>query len=463
MADDKGSDSLGTPVPVEPVAVPYPPSEPPRDLAPVAPSADSPKKARGFLSRAVLRSPAAAIHPETVPVPPEPEEKERPERPMVNFISGLLSFVLIVLAGVAAMVVIGQQEIVAPGPLQADKVVIVHGSTADVIDQLEREEVINRSFLLALYWQLTGKGSQIKGGEYLFKKEVSLEQLTATLIEGKSILHAVTIPEGKTSYEIIDILKASTDLSGDVKDIPREGSLLPETYKFARGMTRTQLLDHMAQDQSKLVRDIWAKRAPDLPLSSPQDLVTLAAMVEKETGKADERPRVAAVFINRLRLKMRLESDPTVTYGIVGSRNNLGRPLSKADLAQPSPYNTYLLPGLPAGPITNPGRAALEAVANPSQTKELYFVADGTGGHVFAETLEQHNKNVARYRQIEADRAADSAAGAKAAGPQTPGTQPGPGAQPQTATTPDKTKPSKPLPRKKAPAGGNEGDAPIAD
>lgn len=462
MADEKDSASLEPPAPTEPVAdapIDAAPAQEPRPLERL-------KKTGGFLSRAVLKSPAAAIHPETVPVPPEPEEKERPERPMVNFISGLLSFLLILLAGIAALVVIGQQEIVAPGPLQADKVVIVHGSTSDVIDQLEREEVINRSFLLALYWQLSGKGSQIKGGEYLFKKEVSLEQLTATLVEGKSILHSVTIPEGKTSYEIIDILKASTELSGDVKDIPREGSLLPETYKFARGMTRTQLLDHMAQDQSKLVRDIWAKRAPDLPLASPQDLVTLAAMVEKETGKADERPRVAAVFINRLRLKMRLESDPTVTYGIVGSRNNLGRPLSKADLAQPSPYNTYLLPGLPAGPITNPGRAALEAVANPSQTKELYFVADGTGGHVFAETLEQHNKNVARYRQIEADKAADpSAPGAKSPGPQAPGSQAGAGTQQQPASgaTPDKTKPSKPLPRRKLPAGSNEGDAPIAD
>jgi UPF0755 protein len=347
--------------------------------------------------------------------------------------------------------------------LTADKIVIVHGSTSDVIDQLEREGVIDRSFLIALYWQLTGKGGQIKGGEYLFKKEASLEQITSTLVEGKSILHALTIPEGKTSYEVLDILKASSDLSGDIKDIPREGSLLPETYKFARGLTRSQLLDRMAQDQAKLVRDIWAKRAPDLPLASPQELVTLAAMVEKETGKADERPRVAAVFINRIRLKMRLESDPTVTYGIVGSRNNLGRPLSKADLAQPSPYNTYLLPGLPAGPITNPGRAALEAVANPSQTKELYFVADGTGGHVFAETLDQHNKNVARYRQIEAEKAGDSGAKGSGAQPGPTPAQPTPSNAAPSNAAPDKSKPAKPLPRKRVPAGTNEGDSPVAD
>ena len=157
----------------------------------------------------------------------------------------------------------------------------------------------------------------------------------------------------------------------------------------------------MTQEQMKLVREIWAKRDPELPLASPQDLVILASIVEKETGKADERPRVAGVFVNRLIKKMRLESDPTVVYGLVGGKGTLGRGLTKAELDQSTPYNTYTLPGLPAGPITNPGRAALEAVANPSRTKELFFVADGTGGHVFAETYEQHLKNVVKWRQIE--------------------------------------------------------------
>jgi UPF0755 protein len=368
------------------------------------------RKPRGLIRSMVLKSPAAAIHPESVPVPPETQDEGRPERPFTNFVSGLLSFLVIVLFAVTALFVMGQRQISAPGPLLADKIVIVRGSTGDVVDQLEREGVTDKGFLLSLYWQLTGKGSQIKGGEYLFRKEVSLEQITDTLIEGKSILHSVTIPEGRTSEEISEILRNDPDLAGDIKVIPKEGTLLPETYKFARGMTRSQMLDHMAQDQQKLIRDIWAKRAPDLPISSPLDLVTLASIVEKETGKADERPRVAAVFINRLRAKMPLQSDPTVVYGLVGGKGSLGHGILKTELQQSTPYNTYLIPGLPIGPITNPGRAALEAVANPSQTRELYFVADGTGGHVFAETLEQHQKNVLKWRQIESDKPAESVA-----------------------------------------------------
>ena len=421
------------------------------------------QKARGLIRSMVLKSPAAAIHPESVPVPPEPQHQERPERPFTNFVSGLLSFLVIVLFGVTALFVMGQRQISAPGPLMADKIVIVRGSTGDVVDQLEREGVTDKGFLLSLYWQLTGKGSQIKGGEYLFRKEVSLEQITETLIEGKSILHSVTIPEGRTSEEIAEILRNDPDLAGDIKAVPKEGTLLPETYKFARGMTRSQMLDHMAQDQQKLVREIWAKRAPDLPISSPLDLVTLASIVEKETGKADERPRVAAVFINRLRAKMPLQSDPTVVYGLVGGKGALGHGLLKSELQQATPYNTYLIPGLPLGPITNPGRAALEAVANPSQTRELYFVADGTGGHVFAETLEQHQKNVLKWRQIESDKPADNA-------PPTPPTvtpiapPADTSAVPKTpAPAPVKQKAAKP-PVKKAPNGNGAAEQPpIAD
>lgn len=358
-------------------------------------------KSRGFMRRMMVRSPAAAIHPETVPEPPQHITPERKERPLTNFLSGLLSFIAIVAACLAGLFLLAERQIYAPGPLDNDKVVLVRGSTAEVIDRLEREGVIDKAFLLTLYWQLTGRASQIKGGEYQFKKEASLDQVTKTLIEGKTIKHSLTIAEGKTSQEIVGLLLADTNLAGEIKDIPREGTLLPETYKFDYGMSRAKLIEHMTQEQMKLVREIWAKRDPDLPIASPQDLVILASIVEKETGKADERPRVAGVFVNRLLKKMRLESDPTVVYGLVGGKGTLGRGLTKAELDQPTPYNTYTLPGLPAGPITNPGRAALEAVANPSRTKELFFVADGTGGHVFAETYEQHLKNVAKWRQIE--------------------------------------------------------------
>ena len=177
---------------------------------------------------------------------------------------------------------------------------------------------------------------------------------------------------------------------------------MPDTYKFTRGTTRQQILDQMRRSQDRAVEEIWARRSPDLPIDTPEELVTLASIVEKETGKADERPRVAAVFINRLRDGMRLQSDPTIIYGVFGGAGKPpDRPILQSDLDKPTPYNTYQVSGLPPTPIANPGRAALEAVANPSRTEELYFVADGTGGHAFAATLEEHNRNVARWREVE--------------------------------------------------------------
>jgi UPF0755 protein len=190
---------------------------------------------------------------------------------------------------------------------------------------------------------------------------------------------------------------------GDITDVPKEGSLLPETYKVARDAVRADIIKLMQDAQRRAVDQIWSRRASGLPLRSPYELVTLASIVEKETGKADERPRVASVFVNRLRNRMRLQSDPTIVYGLAGGKGSLGRAITRAELEKPTPYNTYLIDGLPPGPIANPGRAALEAVANPSRTQDLYFVADGTGGHVFAETLDQHSRNVQRWRQIEKD------------------------------------------------------------
>jgi UPF0755 protein len=202
---------------------------------------------------------------------------------------------------------------------------------------------------------------------------------------------------------IVDKLRADPTLSGDIAAIPPEGSLMPNTYKFTRGATRQQILDQMERTETRVAQEVWNRRAPGLPITTLNEFVTLASIVEKETGRADERPRVAAVFINRLRKGMRLQSDPTVIYGLFGGAGlPSGRPLYQSDLDKPTPFNTYLVNGLPPSPIANPGRAALEAVANPSRTSELYFVADGTGGHVFSATLEEHNRNVARWRQIKA-------------------------------------------------------------
>jgi UPF0755 protein len=240
-------------------------------------------------------------------------------------------------------------------------------------------------------------------------------------VSGRSVLHAITFPEGLTSQQIVDRLNADMVLTGDVAEVPSEGSLMPDTYKFTRGQTRQQIIEQMERAQEKAVAEIWSRRSPDLPIATPQELVTLASIVEKETGRADERPRVAAVFINRLRQGMRLQSDPTIIYGLfggVGKPSN--RPILQSDLDKPTAYNTYQVDGLPPTPIANPGKAALEAVANPSRTNDIYFVADGSGGHAFAATIEEHNRNVARWRRIEAARleaqkAAEAAASQPAA------------------------------------------------
>jgi UPF0755 protein len=204
-----------------------------------------------------------------------------------------------------------------------------------------------------------------------------------------------------TSEQIVARLLDSQILTGPIKEIPREGSLLPNSYNFRRGDTREVAIQRMQQAQAQLVKEVWERRARDLPLRTPEQLVILASIIEKETGRPEERTRVAAVFVNRLKQKMRLQTDPTVIYGIAPGKGSIGRPLTRADLERPTPYNTYVIDSLPPGPIANPGRASIEAAANPARTKELYFVADGSGGHVFAETYEQHQRNVARLRRIE--------------------------------------------------------------
>lgn len=367
------------------------------------PEDEAPREAakRSFFRRIVPKSPNAAIQPVAVPPPPPATKKDRT---FVHFVSGFLSLVLVIGLLAVAGAWFGYTQFMAPGPLSSDKVVVVKGGVADVADQLAREGVIDSHLLFMAGLYATGRSAQIKAGEYLFHQRASLNDIANTLVEGKAILHAVTIPEGLTVQQIIERLAENDILVGDVVNMPKEGSLLPDTYKFTRGMTRQQLVDRMAQEQQKVVREVWGRRGADIPLKSPQDLVILASIVEKETGKADERTRVAGVFVNRLNRNMRLQSDPTIVYGLVGGKGTLGRGIRRDEIAQETPYNTYVIVGLPPGPIANPGRAALEAVANPSRTRELYFVADGTGGHVFAETLDQHNKNVQRWRQIEGER-----------------------------------------------------------
>ncbi|MGH8514847.1 MAG: endolytic transglycosylase MltG, partial [Gammaproteobacteria bacterium] len=254
-----------------------------------------------------------------------------------------------------------------PGPLAANKVLYIAPGTEvpDIIAQLDREGVIDSPFTMSATLLIEGNRTKVKAGEYLFKQNVSLRDVIDTLVSGKQVLHAITIPEGLTSEQIVARLRDSDVLIGDITDVPAEGCLFPETYKAARGDVRAGIVKKMQDAQRRAVEQIWSRRANGLPLRSPFELVTLASIVEKETGKADERPRVASVFLNRLKKKMRLQSDPTIVYGLASGKGSLGRAITRADIEKPTPYNTYLIDGLPPGPIANPGRAALEAVANP--------------------------------------------------------------------------------------------------
>jgi UPF0755 protein len=323
----------------------------------------------------------------------------------LSSLSGLLTFVLLgALATVGGLVWL-MKEARSPGPLTEDKVVMIirEDDAAGIADQLERAGVIDSAMWFNLLTVLDGNRGALKRGEYAFKAGMTMNDIENELIAHRVIRYKITIPEGLTSEQVVDRLHEEPVLTGDIREPPREGSLMPDTYYFERGDTRVSILSRMAKIQAKTVEDVWKARSPDLPIKSPWEMVTLASIVEKETGKTEERPRVAGVFINRLDKHMRLDSDPTIVYGLALGKGTLGRSITRADLNQSTPYNTYIIDGLPPGPICNPGKAALEAVAKPARSKDLYFVADGTGGHAFAETLDQHQKNVARWRQIEKD------------------------------------------------------------
>ena len=348
------------------------------------------------------KSPRAALEPEQVP--PPPKRSDRARNPLVVVGNAIITGLLVLMLGSGGLYVYGKQKIEAPGPLAEDKIVNIpqRAGITDISDILRREGVTeaNRWMFLGSVIALKARG-ELKPGEYNFQKNASLRDVIGTIVEGKVVQHSVTIPEGLTSEQILARLMDNDIFTGAVREVPREGTLLPETYKFPRGASREQVIQRMQQAQKRVLNEIWERRNPDVPLKTPEQLVTLASIVEKETGKPDERSRVAAVYVNRLRQKMKLQSDPTIIYGLVGGKGTLGRPIKRSEITQPSPYNTYVVEGLPPGPIANPGRASLEAAANPARTRDLFFVADGTGGHVFTETYDLHQKNVAKLRALE--------------------------------------------------------------
>lgn len=377
-------------------------------------------------SRPAIKSPRAALEPEAAP--PAPPASRHVRNQWVVLGNLVLTIALVLLVGGLVGFSYARHAFVSPGPLEQDRAVFIpRGSTSDQIgDTLERNGVISSSLLFVGAVQLYGARGDLKWGEYLFPKRVSMAEAMAIIIEGKAIEYRITVPEGLTSEQIVGRLRDNDILVGDIARIPREGSLMPDTYKFTRGTSRQQIIDQMAALQARAVQTIWARRQQDLPIRSIEEMVILASIVEKETGRADERPRVAGVFVNRLNRRMRLQSDPTIVYGLVGGRGTLGRGIQQAEIQRLTPYNTYQIDGLPPTPIANPGRAAMEAVVNPVRSRDVYFVADGTGGHAFAETLEQHNRNVANWRRIERERGTPDQGRDRAADPAaataTPGT-----------------------------------------
>ncbi|WP_081657542.1 endolytic transglycosylase MltG [Pseudovibrio exalbescens] len=349
------------------------------------------------------RSPRQAIQPDQAPPPPSRSRHAR--NPLVMVINFLLTLAVLTIIGVGALLYWGKGQFEGPGPLKQEaSVIIPKGSSLGTIaDRLEENGVISDTLVFEAGIRFYKNQNRMKAGEYAFAPGASMKSVMEDLVEGNAVFHSVTFPEGWTSWQIVQRLNADPILVGDIEEIPAEGSLLPETYSFTRGTTRQKIINEMQQGMSAALADVWEGRAQDLPVESPEELVTLASIVEKETSKADERSRVAGVFVNRLKKGMPLQSDPTILYGLFGGEawTRDRSAITRSQLNAQNPYNTYQIQALPPGPIGNPGKASLEATANPSRTNDLYFVADGTGGHAFAETYKQHQRNVAEWRRLE--------------------------------------------------------------
>jgi peptidoglycan lytic transglycosylase G len=318
--------------------------------------------------------------------------------------------VLLVLAALIALLAGGmfgaawweEKNFSAEGPLNSEKIFIVEQgeSLRGIAEDLEREGIVADAFLFRIGVMRRRASASLQAGEYAFSARTSMADAMALIVSGKVVEHRITVAEGVTSEAAMEIVMADPVLTGEAGPVPPEGSLLPETYMFRRGTTRAEMLARMRKAQETLLAELWPKRKGGLPLASPEDAIKLASIVEKETGLASERPRIAAIFVNRLKTGMKLESDPTIIYGLTKGVP-LGHPLRQSELAKENPYSTYQIAGLPPTPICNPGREAIAAVLNPPDSEEFYFVADGSGGHAFARTGGEHARNVTKLRQLE--------------------------------------------------------------
>jgi UPF0755 protein len=310
--------------------------------------------------------------------------------------------VTLALVGGALAVAYGLKQYRAAGPLEQRTIVRIEPGSGvrTIANRLAQAGVIEHPLLFVAAARLTDSAGRLKAGEFAFPAHASTERALDILVSGKTVARKLTVPEGLTSREILQLVRAAEGLEGEIEAVPAQGTLLPETYHYRYGDARSDLIARMRAAQDALLDELWPERAEDLPYDDKRAAVILASIVEGETAVAGERALVAGVFVNRLERGMRLQSDPTVRYALTEGERELGRPLTRQDWKLEHPYNTYRIDGLPPGPINHPGRKAIEAALDPAETDYLYFVADGTGGHAFAETLREHNRNVAEWRRV---------------------------------------------------------------
>ena len=322
-----------------------------------------------------------------------------------NLAANMFSILIVVGLVILGVLGVARERISAPGPASEPVFFqVAQGAKfANVADELEDAGAIRRAFLFRLAARYSGKDRRLKYGEYEIPARASMEEILDLLSTGGNVRHFVTIPEGMSVAMAVDRLMAEEKLTGEVSELPPEGSLFPATWDFQRGEDRDAVIKRMQAKMNAVLDDAWENRDSDLPLSSKEELLILASIIEKET-RPQEHGKVASVFVNRLRQGMRLQTDPTVIYGITKGTESLGRGLRRSELNRATPYNTYVIDGLPPTPICNPSEASIRAAANPDSTPYLFFVADGTGGHAFAETLSEHNRNVEAWRRIERER-----------------------------------------------------------
>lgn len=327
-----------------------------------------------------------------------------------HLVSNALTLMIFAMTLVGGIIAWGSAQMDRAGGFSEDIVFEVRSGERlqSISERLQQEGLISNDVIFRIAARSSGNDQRLKFGEYQLPAYASMNDVLEIVTSGKALSYQVTIPEGLTSWQIVQRLKEEPMLTGDVSEIPPEGSLAPNTYSIAKGDEIGALLLRMTQAQHKIITEAWALREEGLPLKDTDEALTLASIIEKETGVNSEREIVASVFVNRLNRGMRLQTDPTVIYGVTKGKGSLGRGLRQSELRKKTEWNTYVIPGLPYTPIANPGKAAIEAALNPAKTDYLFFVADGTGGHAFAVTIDEHNKNVRAWRKIEAEKRAKS-------------------------------------------------------